>query len=188
MSLNSALMFNHHADRSADVVRVSQWLQAQPVNEGSQSHQLWLLLLIILILLVWWLLQRESAQQPAQTKAPVTAVPVAAVKSTVSPSAPVPAAPIALPIAPPIPAITAEDLTKIEGIGPKIKGVLHVAGIKTFADLSKTEVGQLRRILVGVGMKVNDPTTWPEQAALAAAGDWVRLRKMQEQLNGGRRV
>ena len=196
MSLNSALMFNHPADRLADVARIGHWLQTQPVNERSQSWWLWLLLFIILILFVWWLLHNESIQQsvqqstaqPARPKAPVTVAPVAAVKAPVSPSTPVPAAPIALPIAASVPATMAEDLTKIEGIGPKINGVLHAAGIKTFVALSKAEVRQLRQILVGVGMKVNDPTTWPEQAALAATGKWAELQKLQEQLNGGRRV
>ena len=215
MSLNAALMFNQLAGLTS-AAHANQWLQTQPVNEGSQNWWLWLLLLIILILLVWWLLQREttpaSTSQSKQSKGTVVTTPV---KPAPAPSAPVTAAtiahlsasrvaptitttvappiapPVVSPVAPTIPATPAtmtEDLTKIEGIGPKINSVLQAAGIKTFADLSKTEVGQLRQILVGVGMKVNDPTTWPEQAGLAATGDWAGLRKLQEQLDGGRRV
>lgn len=199
MSLNAALMFNQLAGLTG-ATHANQWLQTQPVNEGSQNWWLWLLLLIILILLVWWLLQRESTPPSAQSKVAVVAAPM---KPVIAPAAPVTAAtiahlsasrvapPLASPVAPTIPATPAtmaEDLTKIEGIGPKINSVLQAAGIKTFADLSKADVGQLRQILVGVGMKVNDPTTWPEQAGLAAAGDWAGLRKLQEQLDGGRRV
>lgn len=204
MSINAALMFNQLAGLTG-AAHANQWLQTQPVNEGSQNWWLWLLLLIILILLVWWLLQREAAQASTpQSKQSTVTVVTAPVKPSPAPSAPVTAATIAHlsasrvaptvtstvapPVAPTVPAAMAEDLTKIEGIGPKINGVLHAAGIKTFADLSKAEVRQLRQILVGVGMKVNDPTTWPEQAALAATGDWAGLQKMQEQLNGGRRV
>jgi large subunit ribosomal protein L20 len=80
-----------------------------------------------------------------------------------------------------------DDLIKIEGIGPKINTLLHEAGIHTFAELAQTDVERLREILLQAGLRVNDPTTWPEQAALAAAGKWDELQTLQDQLNAGRR-
>lgn len=80
-----------------------------------------------------------------------------------------------------------DDLVKIEGIGPKINTVLQEAGIRTFADLAQADVERLREILTAAGLRVNDPTTWPEQAALAAAGKWDELQTLQDQLNAGRR-
>jgi large subunit ribosomal protein L20 len=82
----------------------------------------------------------------------------------------------------------ADNLEKIEGIGPKINDVLHAAGIRTFADLAQTDVEQLQEILTEAGLRVNDPSTWPEQAALAAAGKWEEFQALQDQLDGGRRT
>ncbi len=84
----------------------------------------------------------------------------------------------------------ADDLTKIEGIGPKIAGLLQAAGITTFAQLSNTEVSRLEAILneAGSRYRLADPESWPEQSKLAAAGDWAALQTLQERLTGGRRV
>ncbi len=81
-----------------------------------------------------------------------------------------------------------DNLKRIEGIGPKISGVLQEAGIKTFAQLAETEVSRLQAILDDAGIRLAYPETWPEQAALAAAGDWDALTALQDQLKGGRRV
>lgn len=79
-----------------------------------------------------------------------------------------------------------DDLKKIEGIGPKIEGILQEAGITTFAELASTEVSELERILEG-NVRMAFPETWPEQAALAAAGKWEELETLQSELEGGRR-
>lgn len=83
-----------------------------------------------------------------------------------------------------------DDLRKIEGIGPKIAGLLNADGIGTFDSLAAAEVTRLQRVLDDAGnrYRLADPSTWPEQAALAAAGDWDGLEKLQEALKGGRRV
>ena len=83
-----------------------------------------------------------------------------------------------------------DDLTKIEGIGPKIAGLLQAAGITTFARLATVDVERLRQILDQGGRRFNlaDPETWPMQASLAAAGRWGVLENLQEELLGGRRV
>ena len=82
-----------------------------------------------------------------------------------------------------------DDLKKIEGIGPKIAGVLQAAGIQTFAQLAATEVATLQGILDREArLRLADPGSWPEQSRLAAAGDWEELAKLQDELKGGRQV
>jgi len=92
----------------------------------------------------------------------------------------------------PEPAVEAEaepdDLTRVEGIGPKMSSVLRGAGIETFEELAETEPNRLRQLLREERLQFADPTTWPEQAALAAAGAWADLEALQEKLSGGRRV
>lgn len=82
-----------------------------------------------------------------------------------------------------------DDLIKIEGIGPKMAQVLGEAGITTFAELAATSPARLRAILDTAGNRYRmiDPGTWPEQAALAAAGDWSGFDALVARLKGGRR-
>lgn len=80
-----------------------------------------------------------------------------------------------------------DDLKKIEGIGPKIQSVLAEAGITTFAQLAATDVAALVKIVrEDAKIRVAFPDTWPEQAKLAADGDWDGLAKLQDSLKGGR--
>ncbi|MBN1487089.1 MAG: hypothetical protein JW981_05560 [Anaerolineae bacterium] len=81
-----------------------------------------------------------------------------------------------------------DDLRKIEGIGVKIAGILNKHGILTFAQLAGTEVSKLEAILeeAGARYRLADPSTWPQQANLAATGDWEGLKELQDQLSGGR--
>lgn len=79
----------------------------------------------------------------------------------------------------------ADDLKKIEGIGPKIASTLVEAGISTFAELAKTEPAKISEIIAEVrGKHVTD--TWPAQAQLAADGKWDELKKWQDELDGGK--
>jgi large subunit ribosomal protein L21 len=80
-----------------------------------------------------------------------------------------------------------DDLRKIEGIGPKIQSTLQTAGIETFAQLAAYKPTDLKQILVGAGIRIGFTDTWPEQAALAAAGDWDKLEALQKTLKAGRR-
>lgn len=80
-----------------------------------------------------------------------------------------------------------DDLVIIEGIGPKIAKEFNKAGIKTFKQLADANVGKLREILSSAKLP-GDPTTWPEQAKLAAAGKMDELKKLQDELQGGRRA
>ena len=38
----------------------------------------------------------------------------------------------------------------------------------------------------GSRYKMFDPTTWPQQAKLAADGEWEKLEKLQDELKGGK--
>jgi large subunit ribosomal protein L21 len=82
----------------------------------------------------------------------------------------------------------ADDLAIIEGIGPKVVKVLKAAGISTFAKLSETSVEDLKKTLADADLQMMDPTSWPEQAKLAAEGDTKGLQKLQDKLKGGRAV
>jgi predicted flap endonuclease-1-like 5' DNA nuclease len=80
-----------------------------------------------------------------------------------------------------------DDLKRIEGLGPKIEKILQAAGIHTFAQLATTEASQLEKIVrEDADLRVAYPDTWPQQAELAAAGDWEGFAKLQEELHGGR--
>ena len=79
----------------------------------------------------------------------------------------------------------ADDLKKIEGIGPKIASTLVEAGVATFSDLAKAKPEAISEIIAGVrGNHVTD--TWPAQAKLAADGKWDELKKWQDELDGGK--
>jgi large subunit ribosomal protein L27 len=81
-----------------------------------------------------------------------------------------------------------DNLTKVEGIGPKIKEILWDAGVLTFADLAAKSADEVKEILLEQGNRYNrfDPTTWPAQAKMAAEGEWDKLKAWQDELNGGK--
>jgi predicted flap endonuclease-1-like 5' DNA nuclease len=81
-----------------------------------------------------------------------------------------------------------DDLTRIEGIGPKTMSVLREAGIVTFGDLARASAEQLDEVLKAANIPLAFPATWPEQAALAAVDAWHDLERLQASLHRGRRV
>lgn len=86
------------------------------------------------------------------------------------------------------PALHPDDLTKIEGVGPAIAGLLNTGGIYTFKKLAATATTTLQTILDGGGerFKIHSPTTWPSQSELARDGKWDELKTLQDELKGGR--
>ena len=81
-----------------------------------------------------------------------------------------------------------DDLTIIEGIGPKVAKIFVEAGITSFAELAGKTKEELEAILdpngpVYVAM---DPTTWPQQAQLLADGKMEEFNALTEKLKGGR--
>lgn len=81
-----------------------------------------------------------------------------------------------------------DDLTLIEGIGPKIAELLNNAGITTFAQLADAEDETVQQVLTEAGPRFNihDATTWNEQAALARDGKMDELKELQDRLKGGK--
>lgn len=84
--------------------------------------------------------------------------------------------------------VVADNLIKIEGIGKKINELLAAENITTFKELSKLSAKKIKAILETAGSKfaMHDPTSWPKQAKLAAAGKWDELNELQKDLNTGK--
>lgn len=83
--------------------------------------------------------------------------------------------------------IALDDLTVIEGVGPAIAELLNRIGVHTWAELGRTEVSLLRTMLSDAGPQfaTHQPDTWPEQAALLAAGRWDDFHALVARLDGG---
>lgn len=75
-----------------------------------------------------------------------------------------------------------DDLTKVEGIGPKIAEHFNNAGILTWEELANTDVSRLQEILTAAGprYKMHNPGSWPKQARMAADGKWDELKVWQD--------
>jgi len=84
--------------------------------------------------------------------------------------------------------IVQDDLTIVEGIGPKIQELLQNHGIKTWLSLSESKIDSLKEILDAAGerYRIHDPGTWPKQAGLAHQGKWDDLKEYQDFLDGGK--
>lgn len=98
---------------------------------------------------------------------------------------------IELEIKAPEPPAEPDDLKRIEGIGPKFSSVLREAGIATFAQLANATPDELAQILEAADprlLRLAHPASWPEQAALAATGEWEALEALQGTLKRGRKA
>jgi predicted flap endonuclease-1-like 5' DNA nuclease len=163
-----------------------------------------IIIVVVIVLLLWWWLSRRPAapaatyspprlQEKTEPLAPAPkAAPVVMAAKVVEapPPAPVTALEATMPEAvsePPAAPLQPEDLTIVEGIGPKISGMLRAEGIVTLAQLAATDVQRLRDIMLAAKLRIADPTTWPQQAALAAAGKMDELKALQDTLKAGRR-
>ncbi len=165
---------------------------------GSKMNALfdWLVVVLALVALVIVLLLRntEGEDESAIARSPFEADERPdPVPEPVATPEPVAVAPAPEPVAETVSAAPAkpDDLKKIEGIGPKIASVLNAAGISTFAQLAATSADRIREILAAEDPRLTrlaDPTTWAEQAQLAAAGKWDDLAALQDALKGGRRA
>ncbi len=149
-----------------------------------------------------------EVQEPVAPSEPVTKLAEPSeVRESVAPSEPVskpaepsevresiaPSEPVSKLAEPPVekvkPATAAsrpDDLKVVEGIGPKVSRLLNEAGIFTFAQLAEADPVHLKQILDAAKLTMMNPESWPEQARLAANGDWDGLKVMQDQLKGGR--
>jgi len=83
--------------------------------------------------------------------------------------------------------VVKDDLTLIEGIGPRIGNLLKTSGVTSYAKLATLPTDEIKSILSkgGSNYTSHDPTSWPEQAQLAADGKWSALNALKEKLVGG---
>ena len=188
-------------------IALSTYLLQESQTGGTISAWVWLIIILAIILIVAWRLisnrgredfplgdhseQSEHSEHPGEaSSAAVVEAPrsfserideeratdMEASRGPVSIQTEAPAAPDQTP----------DNLVLIEGIGPKIASLLAANGITTFAHLAATPASLIKETLDREGLHMADPTTWPEQARLAAAGDWDGLNALQDRLKAGR--
>jgi ribosomal protein L31 len=121
----------------------------------------------------------ETKEAPKATKSKMAATPM---------KAPIVDSEIEKPAPKVKKANSGDDLTIIEGIGPKANEVLIAAGITTFSLLASTTADKVKEILDAAEAKVQhlDPTTWAQQAQLAADSKFDELKTLQDELVGGK--
>lgn len=162
----------------------------------------------------WWLGARKPAAPATTTPAttPAATAPAAATAAATTPAAEEPAAPAAAPTAAAPTRSAAEspvrefsgtelakaseiigrkvrlnDLRLIEGIGPKIEGLLNAKGIDTWHELASAPKAKLQAVLdeAGPRFRMHKPETWSKQARLLTQGKWAEFKKLTEELDGG---
>jgi len=83
---------------------------------------------------------------------------------------------------------TPDDLTRIEGIGPKIAAALNAAGIASFEQLASASENQLRAALEAKGLRFAPSlSTWHTQAGYLARGDAAGFEAYVKTLVAGRK-
>ena len=82
---------------------------------------------------------------------------------------------------------SSDDLTKIEGIGPKGAEALINAGVDSYEKLAKAKAEKIKEILTEASSRMAhlDPTSWPKQAKMAADGEWDALKEWQDKAKAG---
>lgn len=126
---------------------------------------------------------------PKVEEAPVKEAPVAAAAPEVKKEAPkAKKAKIEKITLPSGKKIKQDDLKMVEGIGPKIEGLLNDGGIITWTDLANAPIDKVQAILdeAGPRYRMHNPATWAKQAEMAANAEWEALEKYQDELDGGR--
>lgn len=141
--------------------------------------------------------QEEAGPEPVETEAPEPeelpktdkpTAPEPEPEAVVEPATEAVVEPATEAEVPPMHGEVVQDLTRIEGIGPKYRDALIAAGVTTFAQLAEMSVERLVEIAEGAGMRrAASMETWAEQAQLAADREWEALDKLQDKLNAGRR-
>lgn len=81
-----------------------------------------------------------------------------------------------------------ESLQRVEGIGPKIEGLLYAGGVLTMRQLAAADLGVLQKILDDAGPRytMHNPKSWSPQAELIVDENWDELEKYQDFLVAGR--
>lgn len=124
----------------------------------------------------------EGAARASRNQALIDAPP-AVVKPEPAPApapAPVPApAPTPPPVAAPAPTASADDLTRIKGLGPKIAALLNELGVTSYAQIAAWSAEDVAAIDAKLGRFSGriSRDQWIAQAQLLAAGDEAGFAK-----------
>jgi small subunit ribosomal protein S2 len=146
---------------------------------------------VFLLFWVLWYLWKRSVETEETPVLEIRAAPTAARTAEAETESPEPSPIAEAEAEEPAEAPEPDDLKRIEGIGPKLSSVLQAAGITTFAHLADTEVEQLEQILEEADprlLRLANPASWPEQASLAASGEWEALEALQSEMKAGRKM
>lgn len=131
---------------------------------------------------------KETKKEAAKDAPKVAAEPTPVVENAPEPKVAVKATKEAVEKeAPKKAAKTSDDLTKIEGVGPKAAEALTNAGMGTFSDIAKGNADKIKEVLTEASSRMAhlDPTSWPKQAQMAADGKWDELKEWQDNVKGG---
>jgi predicted flap endonuclease-1-like 5' DNA nuclease len=148
-------------------------------QQFGMADWVWVVVFILALILVWWLLSRSTKRSESEAEelsALITEEQAQIDEENVEEE-------LEEEIIPTEP----DDLTRIEGIGPKISQLLGAAGISTFAQPADADADLIDSKLDEAGITFADPGTWPDQAKLASEGKWEELERLQDSLKGGRK-
>lgn len=112
---------------------------------------------IVAIVIWWWLQEQDEGPKSVEIKRVVLpkdgmeTAPLKKVQSQLRPKAKPKA-------------VEPDDLTAIDGIGPKYATVLNDAGVTTFAQLATMEAEEIRDVFRTAVGRAPDPSGWIEQA------------------------
>jgi len=120
-------------------------------QNGSRSYwRLGLKLGILAAIALWWWLQEDSEEKESASYDRIELTPDIPEDAPTADDQPV--------------VLVPDDLTEINGIGPKYAQVLQAAGVLTFVQLALLHPDDIRNIFQNAGGPVPNPDTWPEQA------------------------
>jgi len=151
-------------------IYLSQFEESFATQFFGTSDWVWIIIFILVLILVWWLISRAvDLSKQESHELTINIMEEESEKSEEETDQ------------------VMDDLTRIEGIGPKINQVLQGAGIFSYKQLSESDPVTLQSLLDESRLSFTDPDSWPEQAKLAAGGNWDELKELQQKLRGGRR-
>jgi predicted flap endonuclease-1-like 5' DNA nuclease len=142
--------------------------------------------LVALVGLAWWWLSRDQREERSGQIEPEITVPLFDDEEPITDKLP-PVESIE-PVEEPVVEIEdakveeaapskPDDLTVLDGIGPKISGVLQSAGVTTYSQIAEMDTSQIEKILDEAQIRLARFDNWPEQAKFAAAGDWEGFKE-----------
>ena len=144
------------------------WIEANTVLAAAAA--------LVVLALLWMLLARRKRPAPKREYRDVLSEGAGpAQRNTALIDAP-PAAAVVVPVVTPAPVMTdgeGDDLTRIKGLGPKLRHLLADLGVTRFDQIAAWTEADIAAIDAKLGAFAGRPTrdAWVEQAQLLVAGD-----------------